>query len=185
MADKRSKEDIAIESATDVFSRFGYARTTMGDIATKAGMSRPALYLLFPDKQAAFDRVIDVMDRQKLDAIAAALPKLEGLEAKLLHASVAWGLHGVELAAVHPDSADLFDLRFPAVQRVYANFQNLIADLIADAARRSGIGIKAAELARGFVYGLRGLREGATNVEDMRCMIAVHVKTFARALQAD
>lgn len=185
MGEKRSKELIAIESATDVFSRFGYARTTMGDIAAKAGMSRPALYLLFPDKQAAFDRVIAEMDRRTLSEIAAVLPTLKGLEAKLLHACEAWGLHGVELAAVHPDSADLFDLRFPAVQRVYANFQTLIAELIADAASCSRVGVDAAEIARVLVYGLRGLREGASDVEDMRRMIAVHVAIFARALQAD
>ena len=76
MSEKRSKELIAIESATDVFSRFGYARTTMGDIAAKAGMSRPALYLLFPDKQAAFDRVIAEMDRRTLGEIAAVLREL-------------------------------------------------------------------------------------------------------------
>ena len=182
MAKHPNKEAIAIQSATDVFSRFGFARTTMGDIAAKAGMSRPALYLLFPDKQTAFDRAIEEMDRQKLSEIAEALPKVKGLEAKLLHACLAWGLHGVELAAVHPDSADLFDLRFPAVRRVYANFQKLIEELIAGAARpRSATDVS--EMARVLVYGMRGLREAASSAEDMRQMVALHVKTFARALE--
>jgi AcrR family transcriptional regulator len=183
MAMKETKEEIAIESATDVFTRFGYARTTMGDIAARAGMSRPALYLLFPDKQAAFDRVIERMDRRKLDEIAAVLPTLQGLEAKLLHACLAWGLHGVELAAVHPDAADLFDLRFSSVRQVYANFQNLVADLIADGVARSGQQAAPSEIARTLVYSMRGFRDAAADVEDMRRMISIHVRTVARALE--
>lgn len=87
----QSKEELVLDSATDVFTRYGFARTTMGDIAAKAGISRPALYLLFPDKEAAFSRVIARMDERSLTEIAAALPALPTLEAKLLHACLAWG----------------------------------------------------------------------------------------------
>ncbi len=83
----------------------------MGHIANRAGMSRPALYLLFPDKDAVFARVIARMDERKLREINAALPALTTLDDKLRRACLDWGLHGVELAAAHPDAADLFNLR--------------------------------------------------------------------------
>ncbi|MCA6109115.1 TetR/AcrR family transcriptional regulator [Bradyrhizobium cenepequi] len=184
MALNRSKEERALDGATEVFTRYGYARTTMGDIAIKAGMSRPALYLVFPDKEAAFNRVIAHMDQHKLTEIAAVLATLPNLESKLLHACLAWGLHGVELAAVHPDAADLFDLRFPAVRQVYANFQALVTELISDALTNSRLEATPTDLARVLVYGLRGLREAASDPDDMRRLVTMHVLSFAKAISA-
>jgi AcrR family transcriptional regulator len=57
-----SKRQHMLVGATAIFSRYGYARTTMGDIAAEAGISQPALYLLFPDKEALFTAVIRRMD---------------------------------------------------------------------------------------------------------------------------
>jgi len=57
-----SKRQQILVGATAIFSRYGYARTTMGDIVAEAGISRPALYLLFPDKEALFTVVIRYMD---------------------------------------------------------------------------------------------------------------------------
>jgi AcrR family transcriptional regulator len=183
MVVRQSKEDLVLDSATDVFTRYGFARTTMGDIAAKAGISRAALYLLFPDKEAAFSRVIERMDERSLTEIVAALPALPTLEAKLLHACVAWGVHGVELSAVHPDAADLFDLRFAAVRQAYANFEALVAELISGAPGVSRLEAAPAELARVLVYGMRGLRETAADPDDMRRLVTVHVRSFARALR--
>ena len=181
-ARKPSKEERALGAAVDVFTRYGYARTTMADIAAKVGMSRPALYLLFPDKEAIFTRVIRELDNRKLGEISEALASISTLEGKLLRACLDWALHGAELAAAHPDAADLFDLRFPAVQQVYANFERLVASLIADAVTKSGIEATPEELARILVYGMRGSRDAAADLEEMRRLIAVQVKCLVRAV---
>ncbi|MHC2619731.1 AcrR family transcriptional regulator [Bradyrhizobium huanghuaihaiense] len=181
-----SKEQLAVAAATEVFSRYGYARTTMGDIAAAAGISRPALYLLFPDKDAVFAAVIQAMDEQKHREIRTAIARLDGLHAKLLHACKSWGSHGFDLVEAHPDSADLFDLRFPAVRQVYDNFQSLVADLIRDQARSAkGTDERADEpevLARCLVFGMRGLRETARSGKEMRRLIAVQVTMLVRSI---
>jgi AcrR family transcriptional regulator len=177
-----SKRQRALDAATNVFTRYGFARTTMGDIAGEAHMSRPALYLLFPDKETIFEAVILAMDHEKLDVIRAELAAIDGLRAKLAHACQSWGTHGLELAAVHPDAADLFDLRFAAVRQAYANFQTLIIELIADQARASRIDVTPDEIACTLIYGMRGLREISRDVADMRRLIAVQVACFARAI---
>ncbi len=182
MLSPRTKEQRAIESATRAFTRYGYARTTMGDIAAAAGMSRPALYLLFPDKESVFTRVIAHMDELKLREIEDALASLTTLEAKLLHTCLDWGLHGVELAATHPDAADLFDLRFPAVRQVYANFVGLVTTLLSEPVACSAIDATPMELARTLVYGMRGLREATSSVEEMRRLVEVQVITLVRAI---
>ncbi|OPY96158.1 TetR family transcriptional regulator [Bradyrhizobium sacchari] len=185
-----TKEQLAVAAATEVFSRYGYARTTMGDIASAAGMSRPALYLLFSDKDAVFAAVIRAMDEQKHREIQAAIARLDGLHAKLLHACKSWGSHGFDLVEAHPDSADLFDLRFPAVRQVYANFQSLVADLIRDQApsarrtdeRTNQRADQPDVLARCLVFGMRGLRETARSGKEMRQLIAVQVAMLVRSI---
>ena len=185
MEAKDAKQARALDGATEVFTRYGYARTTMGDIAVRSGLSRPALYLLFPDKEAAFARVIERMGERQMQEILAGVAGRTTLEEKLLLACLDWGLHGVELAAKHPDAADLFDLRFPAVRQVYARFEAFVAGLISGAVARSGLQATPAELARTLVYGMRGLRDAAADVEDMRRLVRLHVVTFAGALAAE
>ena len=183
-ASRLSKEERTVAAAVDVFTRYGYARTTMADIALKAGIYRHALYLLFPDKEAIFERVIRKLDDQKLGEINEALASINSLEDKLLRACLVWALHGVELAAEHPDAADLFDLRFPAVRQVYANFSRLVSGLIAKAAARSGLEATPEELARMLVYGMRGSRDAAADTDEMRRLVAVQVKTLMRAISS-
>ena len=148
MRSDASKRQHILVGATAIFSRYGYARTTMGDIAAEAGISRPALYLLFPDKEALFTVVIRHMDGEEKQAeIRSGLKRYKGLHAKLLYACQSWGSHGFDLAVVHPDAADLFDLRFDAVKEVYANFEAFVVELISEQVRTSGIEATAEELA--------------------------------------
>jgi AcrR family transcriptional regulator len=178
-----TKRQRVIVSATEVFCRYGFARTTMGDIAERCGISRPALYLLFPDKEAIFTAVIEHMDREKLAGIRAELERLKGLRARLLHACLSWGCHGIDLAAAHPDAADLFDLRVPAVQQVYRSFQAFIVELISEHVRIARSKFSAEQAARVLTFSMRGLRETATNSRDMQNLITSLVDIFVRAIE--
>ncbi|MEV0737014.1 helix-turn-helix domain-containing protein [Streptomyces sp. NPDC050549] len=60
-----SKRDDIVTAAVDVFSRYGFRQTSMELVARAAGVSRPALYQHFANKQDVFAavaaRVTDVM----------------------------------------------------------------------------------------------------------------------------
>jgi TetR/AcrR family transcriptional regulator len=60
-----SKRDDIVTAAVDVFSRYGFRQTSMELLARAAGVSRPALYLHFANKQDVFAavaaRVTDLM----------------------------------------------------------------------------------------------------------------------------
>jgi AcrR family transcriptional regulator len=178
-----SKHQRVVERATEIFCRYGFGRTTMGDIAERCEISRPALYLLFPDKDAIFTAVVEQMDREKLVSIRAELEHLKGLRAKLLHACLSWGCHGIDLAAAHPDAADLFDLRFQAVQQVYRNFQSLLIELVSGHVRTTRLKISAEQAVRALVFGIRGLRETATDRRDMQSLITSLVEIFVRGIE--
>ena len=92
MGYKKSEASVAqiVEAATRVLARQGYARTSLLDIATEAGMSKGALHYHFPTKDALITKVLDracdrVADRARgvwniagdpIDALRAALREL-------------------------------------------------------------------------------------------------------------
>lgn len=154
----------------------------MGDIATAAGVSRPALYVLFPGKDEVFAAVVRRMDDQWYAAVDAALPDHPTLAGRLHFVCGRWGSHGFDLAEVHPDAKDLFDLEFAVVGEVFDRFQAFVAGLIAGAVAASGVDATAAELARGLVFAMRGFLETASDGTDMRRLIAVQVTLLVAAL---
>jgi AcrR family transcriptional regulator len=179
-----SKKERVVAGATDVFLRYGFARTTMGDIAERVGISRPALYLVFASKEEVFAAVIHRLNDDQLAGIRAALPSLPTLHAKVLFACETWGAHGVDLITAHPDAKDLFDLTFAPVQEIYLEFQTLLAELL-DVPAASAAGVKPAHLARLLTYAMRGFKETASNGRDMRRLIALQVSLLITALKAD
>lgn len=70
--DQRSQA--VLSAAAQVFARYGFAKATMGDIAREAGISRPALYLLFANKEALFRALARAILDTGLEAAAAAWP---------------------------------------------------------------------------------------------------------------
>jgi AcrR family transcriptional regulator len=185
LANPSSKEERVIAGATDVFLRYGFARTTMGDIAERVSISRPSLYLLFANKEEVFAAVIRRLNDDQLAAIRAALPGLPTLHAKVLFACETWGAHGVDLMTALPDAKDLFDLSFAPVQEIYLKFQTLLAELLDGPAAASALGVKPALLARLVTYAMRGFRETASNGRDMRRLIALQVSLLLAALGED
>lgn len=121
------------QAAADVFIRYGYARTTMGDIAAAAGVARPTLYLSFPHKRDIFGAVIEFLAGRLMAAFQTDLAGLPDLRAKLRHVCLTWGLAGYDLVRANPDAEDLFDLNFPPVRASHVSFGELLAGLLAEA----------------------------------------------------
>lgn len=171
-----------VEAAIGVFLRYGYARTTMADIAQAAGLSRPTLYLTFPDKERVFRAVIETMMAVKLSVIRQGLAERSGLQAKLRFACETWGAEGFELVLANPDAKDMFDLAFAPVREGYATFEELIAGLLREPLEKAGLDMPANELARVMVFSTKGFKDVARDGADMRRMIGTQVAVISAAL---
>ncbi len=172
-----------VSAATGVFLRYGYARTTMGDIADAVGVSRTALYVIYPGKEEIFAAVIERLNLNKLEELRQAFPRLATLDRKLHFCCEEWGAHGFDLISDHPDAKDLFDLGFAPVREMYAVFQIFIAELVSSAMAGSGLNTTPEALARILVFAMRGFEETAKDGKDMRQMIAMHVEIVLAALR--
>jgi AcrR family transcriptional regulator len=175
-----SKRQRAIEAGVRVFLRFGFARATMGDIAQAAGMSRPALYLVFCGKEEVFEAVVAHWIEDSLSRIAAGLGARATLGEKLRFACEIWCVEGLERALANPEVRDMSGL--PAVRKSYARFEACLTDILREAAGRSGLGATAEDLARVIVSAMQGFKQTAQSGEEMRHLIAVQILAIERAL---
>ncbi len=73
--DRDPKAAAILEAAFQTFFQYGVKRATMDDIARAAGMSRPALYLVYRNKADIFRACVIAMTeemREKLAVIAGS-----------------------------------------------------------------------------------------------------------------
>ena len=177
------RRDRIVDAAIGVFLRYGYARATMGDIAQAAGLTRPTLYVTFPDKERIFAAVVEKMIADKLEEIRGGLPRRSTLETKLQFACDAWAADGYDLVQAHPDAADMFDLGFKSVCAGYDKFGGLLADLLREPLTTSRLELRAEEVARTIVFAMRGFKDIAASGDELREMIAIHVRLVASAIE--
>ena len=178
------KRQRIIEAASVVFRRHGFAQTSMDNIAAAAGMSRPSLYLVFPNKEEVFAAAVHHMGEVALEATRQGLLQRPGLEEKLLFVCEQWAGRGYDRMKENPDAKDLTDPAFPPVREVYDKLQRFIAELLADAVGRSGLRTTPDQVARLIVASMRGFKEVAKDGADIRRMLALHISLLLRGLGA-
>jgi len=166
MANRREQ---IIDAARGVFLRYGVSRTTMGDIAKAAGVSRPTLYAAFGHKTVIHQAVLDSMVAELIDAIRAGLPERKSLEEKLFFACAHWATDGFERIRANPDSRDLIDIASPAIAGAYRTFGDLVAEILNDV--RPGAGAEHRDTASMMYAALNGFQEAAADREELWRMI--------------
>lgn len=159
-----------VDAALRAFAQFGYRRTTMADIAAAATLSRPSLYLVFPNKAAVFRALAETLLGDAMSGAEAAWPEattpVEGLAAAILakdlpiHRLFAATPHATEiLAAAETLAGDLH-------RATAARFTTLVAARLAAAGDP-----EADDMARLVAHAADGLKHAgldeATYVADV------------------
>jgi len=79
---EKIKRKIVID-AGDIFSRFGFRKTTMSDIARKTGMGKSSLYYYFKSKEEVFEQVVIYEADILIGELTKALERSNGAKEKL------------------------------------------------------------------------------------------------------
>lgn len=69
MANKLKVKELIVEVARDVFSRYGYKKTTMDDIAVGARKGKSSIYYYFKSKEEIYEAVVDAESNLLFDNI--------------------------------------------------------------------------------------------------------------------
>ena len=170
------KKAKVIEAAEAVFFRYGFRRATMGDLAAAAGMSRPALYLLFCSKEQVFEAVLRAFTARALDEVRAGLPDRTGPLEKLRFAFEVWAVRPFHLFMAAPDARELVDCSFAfaqeAVEQSYRAFEAELAAILAPVAAQAPPQLLSPDqIAHILTRAVHGFKESATGLEDLRAMI--------------
>jgi AcrR family transcriptional regulator len=172
--DKKSR---ILTAARSVFLSYGYKRVNMNDIAEAAGVSRPALYVLFKNKEeifiAAYLRWVDETIAQVEAGMAqTALPK-----DKLARAFDIWAVGPFEMTRAALAAEELVNCNFAFAEasreQGYAAFEATIAPVVASLSETLPAGSRIApdRIAHVLVSAVRGFKQSAATPDDMRRLI--------------
>jgi AcrR family transcriptional regulator len=173
--DKKSR---ILAAARSVFLRYGFRRVNMNDIAEAAGLSRPALYLLFKNKEeifiAAYLRWVD----ETIAQVEAAMAQTAVPKEKLARAFEIWAVGPFELTMASREAEELVDCNHLFAQasreQGYAIFEVAITPVVASLSETmpEASRIAPGRMAHVLVSAVRGFKQTASTPDDMRQMIA-------------
>jgi AcrR family transcriptional regulator len=155
-----------LEAAFRAFVTYGFKRTTMADIADAAGISRPALYLLFKNKNDIFRAGFTTYIEEILAAMKAILDGDEFLPERVTNAVVAGMVTPFKDFHDTPHGDELFDVKQSLAADLgndwFARMQDLITEAMdrAVAAGQMKLPVSADTrgVARLLVNGLEGIK---------------------------
>lgn len=177
-----------LEAAWAGFAAYGFRKTSMDDIARGAGMSRPALYLHFKNKEAIFRALVALYYQGAEREIRTALHDNTCLEAKLGRAFAAHGgdsmedmmssAHGLELfEATMSVAGDMIESGEERLREIYTAW--LEAGSGAGQLRLSS---EAQEMARLFCACLKGVKHTSRNFAEYKSGVSGYARLCALAL---
>jgi AcrR family transcriptional regulator len=192
----RSAPENILAAAFTCFSRYGYRRVSLEQIAQEAGVSRAALYLHFTNKEDIFralSRQVHERTQQAAEAAAATSGRVEERIAALLDAKY---VKFYEIIHDSPHVSELLEERNRLcgdVSETYRKrFLRTLRGVLEDAERAGELdlaasGVDAGEAAELFVDGAKGLEmSGAApqNPARYRRRVARLISVLAKGLAA-
>lgn len=177
-----------LQAAWSGFASYGFRKTSMDDIARGAGMSRPALYLHFKNKEAIFRALVALYYQGAEAEIRAALQTDVPLEAKLARAFAAHGgdsmeemmssAHGMELfEATMSVAGDMIEAGEGVLRGLYLAW--LQREAAQGALHLSG---EPEEMARLFCACLKGVKHTSKDFAEYSAGVAGYARLCAMAL---
>ncbi|MEW2917724.1 helix-turn-helix domain-containing protein [Ruegeria sp. ANG10] len=158
-----SRQKTILNSAFQAFAAYGYRKTSMDDIAQGAGMSRPALYLHFKNKEAIVSKLTEVYYVEKYAAVAEALAT-SGSVSEVLARAIQAQTAGMAAILASPHGLEMLDNTKSLSAEIIAEGEAKLSGLYADwltqqeQAGRARLQANAAETGRTIAATLKGLK---------------------------
>ncbi|MES0824735.1 TetR/AcrR family transcriptional regulator [Ruegeria sp. SCP11] len=158
-----SRQKAILNSAFQAFATYGFRKTSMDDIARGAGMSRPAVYLHFRNKEAIVSKLTEAYYVEKSAAVAEALATA-GSVPEVLTRAIRAQTEGMARILASPHGLEMLDntksLSSEIIREGEARLAGLYADWLAqqEQAGRVRLMADAAETGRTITATLKGLK---------------------------
>ena len=178
------KQTMILDAAFDAFIRHGFRRVTMGEIARAAGMSRPALYLEFANKEDIFTAVLRRYSDDLLSEIQAGLKARNTPVDQLMFVCDIWVVRPFEMVQQAPDAQELTDAGHAfasgLIAQVHQRLERIVAEIVTNAGSPSASAMpSAASIAHVMVTAIHGFKDHAQDLADLKRLCADLVSLIA------
>ncbi len=175
--DTDTKQQAILTSAWRAFSTYGFRKTSMDDIARGAGMSRPALYLHYRNKEDIYRHLVKRHYDEAVQAVRTALAGPGPVPDLLDAAFVASGGDVVEVMLSTPHGMELLDAGMSTsaeiVQDGEARLVEVYAEWLEQAAQAGQIRLTgpAGQIAATIAAALKGIKMAKPDYATYRAQI--------------
>jgi AcrR family transcriptional regulator len=184
--DAGAKKQRIVGAAKAVFLKYGYKRVTMSDLAEAAGMSRPALYLVFARKEDVFRGVVRQMAGEIADVVREGVGSIRSPLEKLKFVCELWMVRTFDWASRSPEAKEIFDSSHEFAQDAVADSMLLferdltsVLELFPKGAVPKGVSHKqAAHLLAGAIGGIKEICANSSELrEKIHALISMMIRT--------
>ncbi|WP_254442951.1 TetR/AcrR family transcriptional regulator [Ruegeria sp. HKCCA4633] len=183
-----SRQKAILNSAFQAFSTYGYRKTSMDDIARGAGMSRPAVYLHYKNKEAIVSKLTELYYAEKSVAVAEALAT-QGSVPEVLTRAVQAQTDGMAKILASPHGLEMLDNTKSLSSEIIAAGEAKLAGLYAvwltqqEQEGRVRLQTDAAETGRTITTTLKGLKLIGAGAEVYEQQVAQVAALFGAGLE--
>ena len=187
------RRQVILQAATQAFSAYGYRKTSMDDIARGAGMSRPALYLHYRNKEDIFRGLIELFYATNADALRAELfaDPARSPQDTLSAAFRVQGGEVMELLMRSPHGRELFDASSQTSMDLLSEGEEMLTALYEEWLRaasddgRVSLASPPEAVARTITAALKGMKYAAEDYDAYVGLIDALAALVGAGLAAD
>jgi AcrR family transcriptional regulator len=188
---KEAKREVVFETAADVFAQYGFRRTAMNDIAKAAGISRPALYLMFENKEDLFRGVVLFRQSQGIDKAISILAGTGSIAERFNTSIIAFEKVFYEPVAQSPHGAELMDASISIAADLMKKGQDRLEKSLARALEEAisskeveftGMSMTPLAFTCLLMSSISGLKKHATSTKGLRRQISEVTGIFFKAI---
>ena len=181
------KQRQILNAALELFIRYGFKRTTMGDIAKQAGISRPALYLVFDNKEEIFKAGIANFTQEMVVKVREGLEQASSIGERLHCVLQVAFVETFEMMHDSPHIEELVECSHGFAAGLMESAHAALDDLLASIFKAEKVRLKRVKLtplaaAKAVNASARGMKAAAKSNKEMRELIASLEKLTLAAL---
>jgi AcrR family transcriptional regulator len=177
-----------LDAALTVFTRYGYQKTSMDEVARAAQLSRQGLYLHFATKEELFRAAVrNTLENSSGAAVAALTNASLPLHQRLVHAFDEW--FGRYIGIMGGDASDLIEATARLSGAILTQYEDNFAEAVTKTLRSSrrmagykSTGVTARQLTNTLLATARGLKHSSKSREQFVQGIAIAVKALCSPL---
>ncbi len=188
---KNEKKEKVLDAALTLFIRYGFRRTTMGDIAGETEISRPAVYLLYPNKEEIFRAVVIRFFEHSLLLGQERVQKTESLEGKIKAVLETWVIDPYKVICSSPEAGELFESTYSFTvdlrQRIRQLFETQLTQVFdaspeVNKSALAQLGLTTEQIARLLAHGTMDLKRWVADLDELEALLETAVRIHMAVL---